>query len=336
MTADQIHMSTSATARPYDELTPEMVLDAVESTGAIVDGRFLALNSYENRVYQVGIENGTPLVAKFYRPNRWSVEAILEEHRFSWDLANREIPVVAPLADEQGETLHNFGGFQFAVFPRRGGRSPELDPPENLRWLGRFLGRIHAVGAVETFQHRPVLNSQTFGVASYEFLLNGGFIPRDWQKPYRDVAEAVLEQINNIYANLERVRLIRLHGDCHPGNILWTDEGPHFVDLDDCRMGPAIQDLWMLLSGTQEEMGMQLGHILDGYTEFFDFNWSERNLVEALRTLRIMHYSAWLAKRWEDPAFPKHFPWFGEPRYWESQIAILHEQSQRLDAPPLI
>lgn len=330
-------MSAPASPRPYDDLTPELVLDAVESTGAIVDGRFLALNSYENRVYQIGIEQGTPLVAKFYRPERWSADAIHEEHRFSLDLAGREIPVVAPLVDDQGETLHTFGNFQFAVFPRRGGRSPELDPPENLRWIGRFLGRIHAVGAVEPFHHRPTLNSQTFGTDSYQYLLNSGFIPRDWQKPYRDIAESVLEQINSIYASFERLQLLRLHGDCHPGNILWrTDEGPHFVDLDDCRMGPAIQDLWMLLSGTQEEMGQQLGHILDGYTEFFDFDWAQRKLIEPLRTLRLMHYSAWLARRWEDPAFPANFPWFGEPRYWENQIAILHEQNQRLDDPPII
>ena len=320
----------------YQSLTPDLILDAVESTGVRCDGHFLALNSYENRVYQIGIEDAPPLVAKFYRPGRWSDEAIREEHAFALELAEREIPVVAPLRDEQGETLHHHQGFRFSLFPRRGGRWPDLDNPDNLLWMGRFIGRIHAVGAIEPFHHRPTLSIEHFGEESYRFVLEQGFVPTELHLAYRSLAEDVLKQVRHCYARAGEVNIIRLHGDCHPGNILWTEAGgPHFVDFDDCRMGPAIQDLWMLLSGERRDMTIQLADILEGYTEFFDFNPRELNLVEALRSLRMLHYSAWLARRWEDPAFKQAFTWFNSPRYWEEQILALREQAALLDEEPL-
>jgi Ser/Thr protein kinase RdoA (MazF antagonist) len=319
----------------YQTLGPDRILDAVESTGLRCDGHLHALNSYENRVYQIGLEDGGFIVAKFYRPGRWSDEAIREEHAFSLELEEREIPVVAPLRDKSGETLHYHEGFRFALFPRRGGRWPELDNPDNLLWLGRFIGRIHAVGAIQTFHHRPTLDIEHFGEESYRYVLEQGFVPAELQLAYRSLAEDVLKQVRRCYARAGNVSNIRLHGDCHPGNILWTDGGPHFVDLDDCRMGPAIQDLWMLLSGERRDMTMQLADILEGYTEFFDFNPRELNLIEALRTLRMLHYSAWLARRWEDPAFKQAFTWFNSPRYWEEQILALREQAALLDEAPL-
>jgi len=329
-------MTMSNQQLAYQTLDPDRILDAVENTGLRCDGHLHALNSYENRVYQIGLEDGGFIVAKFYRPGRWTDEAIREEHAFSLELAEREIPVVAPLRDEGGETLHYHEGFRFALFPRRGGRWPELDNPDNLLWLGRFIGRIHAVGAIEPFHHRPTLDIEHFGEESYRYVLEQGFVPAELQLAYRSLAEDVLKQVRHCYARAGEVSNIRLHGDCHPGNILWTEGGgPHFVDLDDCRMGPAIQDLWMLLSGERRDMTMQLADILEGYTEFFDFNPRELNLIEALRTLRMLHYSAWLARRWEDPAFKQAFTWFNTPRYWEEQILALREQAALLDEAPL-
>lgn len=319
----------------YQELTPDRLLNAVESTGLRCDGRMLALNSYENRVYQVGIEGGAPLIVKFYRPNRWPDEAILEEHAFTLELAEREIPVVAPLVDEAGRTLHEFEGFRFALFPRRAGRTPELDDPDTLEWMGRFIGRIHAVGAIRPFRHRPTLNIESFGDEPLHFLMEHGFIPRELEPAYRSVAEDVLAQVRQCYAQTPGIENIRLHGDCHAGNILWSEAGPHFVDFDDCRMGPAVQDLWMLLSGDRAAMTTQLSCVIDGYSEFHDFNPPELRLVEALRTLRIIHYSGWLARRWEDPAFKIAFPWFNTQRYWQDQILALREQMAALDEPPL-
>lgn len=319
----------------YQTLDPDRILNAVESTGLRCDGHLLALNSYENRVYQVGIEDAIPVVAKFYRPERWSDDAIREEHAFSLELADREIPVVPPISDAQGESLHHFEGFRFALFTRRGGRWPDLDNPDNLVWMGRFIGRIHAVGSIRPFQHRPTLSVEHFGDESYRYVLEKGFIPPDLQLAYRSLAEDVLKQVRQCFTRTGNLNFIRLHGDCHPGNILWTNDGPHFVDFDDCRMGPPIQDLWMLLSGDRRDMTIQLADVLEGYTEFFDFNARELNLVEALRTLRMLHYSAWLARRWEDPAFKIAFPWFNTQRYWEEQILALREQAAMLDEPPL-
>ncbi len=323
---------------PYSRLTPDTVLNALESVGLPCDGALLALNSYENRVYQVGLADAAPVVAKFYRPGRWSDAAILEEHAFVRELHEREIPVVAPLP-AGGETLHRAQGFRFAVFPRRGGRAPELDRPDTLQWMGRFLGRIHAVGAVKPFGERPTLDIASFGEASIGYLLEHGFLPDDVREAWRSVAAQALEGVRRCYARAGEVARLRLHGDCHAGNVLWTDSGetrgPHFVDFDDCRMGPAVQDLWMLLSGERAEMTRQLGDVLAGYEDFCEFDARELHLVEALRTLRLLHYSAWLARRWDDPAFPAAFPWFNTQRYWQDRILELREQVALMDEPPL-
>jgi Ser/Thr protein kinase RdoA (MazF antagonist) len=319
---------------PYAGLTPERILDAVESAGLRSDGRLLALNSYENRVYQVGMEEGPPLVAKFYRPGRWGDSAILEEHAFTTELAQREIPVVAPL-ELEGRSLHEFEGFRFALYPRRGGRAPELGDPKVLEWMGRFLGRIHAVGALEPFRHRPALDADTFGAEPRQYLLASDFLPADLAEAWTGVSAQALEGVCRCYGRAGYVAVLRLHGDVHAGNVLWTDEGPHFVDFDDARSGPAVQDLWMLLSGSREEMSRQLGDLLAGYEDFRDFDPRELHLVEALRTLRLLHYSAWLARRWDDPAFPAAFPWFNTQRYWQDRILELREQIALMDEPPL-
>lgn len=326
-------MSTEVT---YQDLTPDRLLDAVESVGYRCDGRLLALNSFENRVYQIGIDESEPVVAKFYRIGRWSDEAIIEDHAFTLELAEREIPVVAPLVDANGNTLHQFEGFRFALYPRRPGRAPELDHPDTLKWMGRFIARIHAVGAIKPFVHRPALDIESYGVEPLQFLLKNQFIPMDLEPAYRSVVEDILERVRAAYARAGHIENIRLHCDCHPGNILWTDSGPHFVDFDDSRMGPAIQDIWMLLSGDRASQNAQLLHVMEGYKEFCDFNPAELHLLEALRTLRMIHYSGWLAKRWEDPAFPVAFPWFNTQHYWQDQILGLREQAALLDEPPLV
>ena len=321
--------------QPYRNLTPDLILDAVESCGYRCDGRQFALNSFENRVYQVWLEDGPALVAKFYRPQRWSNEAILEEHRFALELAEREIPVVAPLAAAGGATLHEHRGFRFALFPRRPGRAPELEDADTLRWIGRFLGRIHAVGALEPFRHRPALDIAGFGEEPAHFVVANDFVPADLKTAWQAIVRDALQRVAQCYQRAGAVRNIRLHGDCHAGNILWTDGGPHFVDLDDCRSGPAVQDLWMLLAGERDAMGVQLGHVVAGYREFHDFNPAELALIEALRTLRMIHYAGWLARRWHDPAFPASFPWFNTQRYWQDQILGLREQCAAMDEPPL-
>jgi len=321
---------------PYQNLTPDRILNAVESLGLRCDGRLLALNSYENRVYQVGIEESPPVIAKFYRPLRWTDEAILEEHRFTLELAERELPVVAPLVDQTGRTLHEFEGFRFTISPRQPGRAPELDDSDTLAWMGRFIGRIHAVGAIEPFAHRPTISIETFGVEPYRYIIANGFIPPDLEVAYLSTVEDALQRVRAAFARAEPVSLIRLHGDCHPGNVLWSDTGPHFVDFDDCRMGPAVQDIWMLLSGDRAAMTRQLSDFMEGYQEFHDFNPRELLLVEALRTLRLIHYSGWLAQRWSDPAFPASFPWFNTQHYWQDQVLALREQAALMDEPPLV
>ncbi|MGH8728624.1 MAG: serine/threonine protein kinase [Burkholderiales bacterium] len=319
---------------PFSELTPDCVLGAVESVGFRSDGRLLALNSYENRVYQIGMEDGPPLVAKFYRPRRWTDDAILEEHAFLRELAEREIPVIAPLA-ERTATLHERNGFRFAIFPKHGGRAPELDAAVTREWMGRFIARIHAVGALERFQHRPTLDIASFGEEPRDYLLANGFIPLDLVEAYRSVVALALQGVRRCYERAGFVKSIRLHGDCHIGNVLWTEGGPHFVDFDDSRNGPAVQDLWMLLSGDRAQMSRQLTDLLSGYEKFFDFDARELHLVEALRTLRLIHYSAWIARRWNDPAFPAAFPWFNTQRYWQDRILELREQIALMDEAPL-
>ena len=319
---------------PFSTLSPDCVLDALDSVGLRGDGRLLALNSYENRVYQVGIEDSAPLVAKFYRPERWSDTAILEEHAFVAELVEREIPVV-PALEINGSTLHQFQGFRFAVFPRHGGRAPELGDPLTLEWIGRFIGRIHAVGGLSAYKERPALDPATFGVEPRDFLLANDFIPPELLAAYSSVAQQALDGVRRCYDRAGDVAVLRLHGDCHGGNVLWTDAGPHFVDFDDSRMGPAIQDLWMMLSGERGEMVRQMSDILAGYEDFCDFDPRQLYLVEALRTLRLIHYSAWLARRWDDPAFPVAFPWFNTQRYWQDRILELREQVALMDEAPL-
>ncbi len=322
------------TSHPYSSLTPDRALAALDSTGLRADGRLLALNSYENRVYQMGVEDGLPVVVKFYRPQRWSDAAILEEHAFTQALAANEIPVVAPL-QLNGATLHVHEGFRFAVYPKQGGRMPEFDRAGTLQWMGRFLGRIHAVGAQHDFVHRPALDIESFGYASRDFLRSGSWLPPDLKAAWDSVVEHALASVANCYARAGEVRAIRLHGDCHAGNVLWTDAGPHFVDFDDSRMGPAVQDLWMLLSGERDAQQAQLAEILAGYEDFMEFDPRELYLVEALRTLRLIHYAAWLARRWDDPAFPAAFPWFNTQQYWQARILELREQIALMDEPPL-
>lgn len=318
----------------YASLTPDVVLDAMESVALRGTGRLLALNSYENRVYQVWMEDGPPVVTKFYRPGRWSTAAILEEHAFTEELSACEIPVVTAMTVD-GRTLHEHRGFRFAVFPRRGGRAPEFDDPKTLEWMGRFIGRIHAVGGVRPFGDRPSLDLASFGEEPRDYLIANGLLPADLADAWKGVAQLALDGIRRCYGRAGDVRTLRLHGDCHAGNVLWTDDGPHFVDFDDCRTGPAVQDLWMLLSGDRAAMQGQLTDVLAGYEDFCEFDPRELNLVEALRTLRMIHYAAWIARRWDDPAFPAAFPWFGTQRYWQDQILDLREQVGRLDEPPL-
>lgn len=313
-----------AAAHPFAQLGPDRILDALEAAGWRGDGRLLALNSYENRVYQVWLEDGSSVVAKFYRPQRWTDAQILEEHQFTAELAEAEIPVVAPLATPR--SLHTHRDYRFAVYPRRGGRAPELDDPQTLEWIGRFIGRIHARGAVRPFIERPTLSIETFGIEPRQWLLDHNCVPQSLLPAWRAVADQCLLSIEEAFARVGHLQHLRLHGDCHAGNVLWTDDGPHFVDFDDARNGPAIQDLWMLLSGSPMEMRRQLLDVLEGYRDFMDFDRRELQLIEPLRTLRLIHYSAWIARRWSDPAFPAAFPWFGSERYWQDRILELREQ----------
>jgi len=330
------------TRHPYAALTPDVVLDALLPLGLYGDGRLLGLSSYENRVYQVHLEeafHGSDVVVlKFYRPGRWSDEQILEEHAFAAELQLAEVPMVAPLAPG-GQTLHHHAGFAFSVSPRRGGRPPELDDAEVLEWIGRYLARLHTVGGKHAFRTRPALDLQSFGEEPRDWLLTHEAIPLDVQGEWSRLCVQALARIRIALEAAQQagVRTLRLHGDCHPGNILWTpDAGPHFVDLDDARTGPAVQDLWMLLSGERTQRQRQLGALVDGYEQLRDFDRAELALVEPLRTLRLIHYSAWLARRWDDPAFPHAFPWFGSSDYWRGQVQMLEEQMEAMEEPALV
>ncbi len=331
MPSDETAQTNSA--HPYSALTPELILDAVETYGTRCTGGLLALNSYENRVYRVETEDGRVLVAKFYRPNRWSDRAILEEHAFVRLLAEHDIPAVPPLA-AAGSTLSRHRGFRFAVFPWQPGRAPELNHADERVMLGRYLGRLHRLGAAAAFVERPVLTVQNRGYEPVAYLLKNNFIPGYLRAAFQTLAETLLHRIEAMFAGAA-YRSLRLHGDCHLGNILWTATGAHIVDFDDCCMGPAVQDIWMLLSGPREDRALQLADVLQGYTQFADFDPIELQLIEPLRSLRILHYSAWLARRWDDPAFPRNFPWFNTDRYWEEQILALREQQALLDEEPL-
>jgi len=318
---------------PYAGLDAECVLDALDSVGVRGDGRMIALNSYENRVYQLWRDDAPPVVAKFYRPLRWSDAAILEEHAFVAELDAHEVPAVAPMAID-GRTLHRFRDFRFSLFARHGGRAPELEQPTTLEHLGRYIARMHTVGAASAFIERPALTIESFGDESRDFLLERAFVPEDLRAAWTSIVDQALQAVRRVYAG-RTVTMLRLHGDCHGGNVLWTDAGPHFVDFDDARRGPAVQDLWMLLSGERAAMEAQLRVVVGAYESFRDFDRRELALIEPLRTLRLLHYSAWIARRWHDPAFPAAFPWFNTQRYWQDRILELREQVALMDEPPL-
>lgn len=320
-------MSDSAQQQAFHELGPETVLDAVEqASGGLSDGRILALNSYENRVYSVGMEQGAPLIAKFYRPGRWSDATILEEHHYSLELQQAEINLVAPLADEAGQTLHHTGPYRFALYPRVGGHAPELDDAEVLERIGQQLGRLHATARRQRFQHRPALNPHNFVAESREYLLQHDIIPDYLLPAYESVSAELSQAIEQHWALNDMLPSLRLHGDLHSGNLLLRDDLLQLVDLDDCRNGPAIQDFWMLLGGSAEEQQYRLRHLLQGYELFMDFDPLQLELIETLRSMRIIHYAAWLARRRADPAFVQAFPWFFQPRYWEEHVLALREQ----------
>ena len=319
----------------YAELSPVAVLEAVESLGYETDARMFPLNSYENRVYQVGVVGKPSIIVKFYRPERWTNEQILEEHSYTQELVDLEIPVVPPIDFTDGGTLQQFNNFRFSVFEQFLGRPPELDNLDNLLVMGRFVGRIHAVGALHEFKHRIELTAERFSVQSRQFLLENDFLSRDMRPAYETLSQDLVDKIQQRFADHGEVQKLRIHGDCHPGNVLWKDETPNFVDFDDTMTGPAIQDLWMMLSGDRNQRQAQLLELAEGYNEFHNFRASELELVEAMRTMRLMNYAAWLARRWEDPAFPKSFPWFNTERYWAEHIQELREQLFLLDEPAL-
>lgn len=316
---------------PYDRLSPDAILNAVESAGFEPTGGMLALNSYENRVYQLELEGGEFCVVKFYRPERWSDAAILEEHHFCQELQAAELSVVTPMSI-QDNTLHSYDTFRFAVFPRQGGHPPNLENEDDLEVLARTIARMHALGATAAFQHRASLTVERLGVQSRETILASEFLPDDIREAYTTTTAHLLERIEPMFSGLT---VSRIHGDCHMGNVLWRDDTPHFVDFDDCVMGPAIQDLWMLLSGERADQTYQLSVILDAYQDFHTFDTATLPLIEPLRTLRIMHHAAWIARRWDDPAFPIAFPDFDKPRYWSDHLLALREQQAALDEPPL-
>lgn len=332
---------------PYAGLTPGLVLDALDSVGLRGDGRLLQLNSYENRVFQVYLEDGSAVVAKFYRTGRWSNEQILEEHRFGAELAAEEIPVIAPLpmVPDDASALRPvvFGDpptlaqidsaghlHRFAVTPCRPGRAAPLEAEQTLEWIGRFIGRIHAVGARERFRWRKTFSVQEFGVAGRDRLWQSGFIPLDARAAWKAMTDELLAAVGEAFARVGDMASTRLHGDCHSGNVLWTGQGPHFVDLDDAINGPAVQDLWMLLSGDPGTSRQQLRALLAGYELFHDYDDRQTALIEALRALRMIHHSAWIASRWADPAFPAAFPWFGESAYWQQHTQDLRDQLARM------
>jgi len=315
-------------------LDPEQILTALEDLGFACDGHFLALNSYENRVYKIGIEDSAPVVAKFYRPGRWSDDAIIEEHAFGLQLANSDIPLIPPLVRD-GETLHRAGHFRISVSECRGGRAPDLDDEETMQQLGRLVARIHLLGELTPFEHRPTLDIQSYGVDSVDYLLDNNFVPADLIDAYESIVDDLFDAIDACFERAGDPRYLRLHGDFHPGNVLVDGDALHIVDLDDARTGPAVQDLWMFLSGDREEQTPQLDTLLKGYQEFRQFDARELHLIEALRTLRLLHYAAWLARRWDDPAFKIAFPWFNQQRYWDEHVLMLREQAALMQEGPL-
>jgi Ser/Thr protein kinase RdoA (MazF antagonist) len=320
---------------PFSRLSPEKVLSVLDGLNLKTDARIFALNSYENRVYQVGLTDGSSKIVKFYRPGRWSEAQILEEHKFCAELTELDIPVAAPLSLGSGETLARVDGFYVAVFNKLSGRAPELDDETTLSIMGRFVGRIHAAGAQRSFSQRYEFTLERLGVMSREFLLSNDFLPPELISAYESLSKDVISKVGQLFEDNAPIAVLRIHGDCHFGNVLWNEGIPHFVDFDDSVTGPAIQDLWMMLSGSRNDQQHQASKIIKGYNEFYDFNLSELSLIEGMRTLRLMNYSAWLARRWDDPAFPRTFQWFNTERYWSNHILELREQFALLDEPSL-
>ncbi len=338
-------MSDANPSQPFADLTPHAVLDALANVGLHGDGRLMQLNSYENRVFQVALEDGSTVVAKFYRPGRWSDAQILEEHGFALELERAEVPVVAPLVlntPRTGATLQCLGDpptlardglLRYAVAPRRAGRAPDLDDVDTLTRIGRFIGRMHAVARQGHFHERRPLNVMTLGRAPREWLLQHNRVASSASASWAKASQRALDIAQERFDAMADVRRIRVHGDCHPGNLLWTPQGPHCVDLDDATTAPAVQDLWMLLSGEAFEARRQIAVLLEGYEDFCDFDRRELLLIEPLRTLRMIHHGAWLAERFDDPAFPIAFPWFGSPSYWAEQTQYLLTQIDAMSAP---
>ncbi len=330
-------MPADSAKSAFESLGPNQILDSLDAVGWHTDGRVSGLNSYENRVYQVGLEDGSSVVAKFYRPHRWSDATILEEHQFSAELQDTDIPVICPIADDTGKTLHHFEDFRFCVFPRAGGRPPELDNPEQLEVIGRCMARLHLVGEQQKFEHRHQLTPDRLGDESVAFLLSSELLPSDCRDVYAGLSADILQKTHAEFDQCRGVQQLRIHGDFHPGNILWgSDQTPHLLDFDDCCSGPAIQDLWMFLSGDRPYATARLADILEGYTQFREFDPAELALVEPLRALRLIHYAAWIARRWEDPAFARAFPFFAERRFWDEHILGLREQRAAMDEAPLV
>ncbi len=331
-------------AHPYETLTPQRVLDCLADAGLPGDGRILQLNSYENRVFQIFLDDGRAVVAKFYRPLRWSDEQILEEHALALELAEAEVPVVPPLV-LSGPTLGSpptLARFEIegvvhrlAVAARCAGREPELEDDATLSQIGRFLGRLHAVGRKRPFVHRYRMNPALDAARARALLLDGGFVSGDVQAAWAQTSQAVVEAIAAAFADTPPRQLLRLHGDCHLGNVLWRDGGPHLVDLDDACTGAAVQDFWMLVSGDRRSMAWQLSLLLEGYAQFDHFDVRELALIEPLRSLRMLRHSAWLAERWRDPAFPLAFAFFGTAAYWAQQVTQLREQLESMAEPPI-
>ena len=338
-------MTATETSLPFAELTPHVVLDALSDVGLRGDGRLLQLNSYENRVFQVSLEDGTTVVAKFYRPGRWSDAQILEEHAFANELALAEIPVVAPLVlrvEAQAQDIRCLGepptlalreSLRFSAAPRCAGRAPELDDPDTLERIGRFIGRMHVVGARNDFAVRRPLDVQTLGWSPRDWLIEHERVTAAALPAWSATSRQALDIASERLASQGGVRRLRVHGDCHPGNLLWSSAGPHFVDLDDATTAPAVQDLWMLLSGDPLESRRQFAALLEGYEDFLEFDRRELALIEPLRTLRMVHHSAWLAQRFSDPAFAIGFPWFGTAAYWAEQTQYLQTQIELMNTP---
>jgi len=326
---------TDSAPAPFDALDPGAVFAAAESIGLEPSGRLFALNSYENRVYQLGDEQGALWVLKFYRPARWSDAQIAEEHAFTFELADAELPVAAPLRRD-GESLFAHRRLRFAAFPYLAGRAPELDDRATLGLLGRTLARMHAIGARARFARRPSLTLERLGSQSRRLVMDSGFVPESLEDQYARVSEQVIGRIRQSFEAFGSLPSVRIHGDCHAGNILWRENGPLFVDLDDCMSGPRIQDLWMFLAGDAASQQSTWAALMEGYELFGELDFAELTLVESLRSLRMLHHAGWIAHRWHDPAFPRAFPWFADARFWERHISDLLEQLAAIDDPPIL